>query len=122
MSCSSILYPSALTTGPILCGLTWLWLHQEPALLPRHTHTNTAQSTRAGLPARSLLCQRVWEETSRVTSHKQVDGCNALVTAVDITAAVGACVPVRGLGNTEGAAGVVSECNLFAVPCNFRLS
>lgn len=99
--------------------------HQEPALLPKHTHKHsTAERTCAVavLPGGRLLCQRMWEERSRVTSHKQVDGCSALVTAVDITTAIGACIPVSGLGDTERADGVVAECILFAIPCNFRLS
>lgn len=70
----------------------------------------------------AVLPVDMWEGRSRVTSHKQVDGCNALVTAVDITTTVGACIPVSGLGNTESADGVVTEGILFAIPCNFRLS
>lgn len=123
MTCSSILYPNGLTMGSILCGLTCLWLHQEPALLPKNTHKHsTAGRTCQWLPGRRLFCQGMWEERSRVTSHKQVDGCNALVTAVDITTAIGACIPVSGLGNTESADGVVTEYIFFGIPCNFRLS
>lgn len=98
-----MLYPSALR-------LPWLWLYQE------HTHKDL------WLPGGMLFSQGRWEGRSRVTSHKQVDGCNALVTAVDISAAVGACIPVSGRGNTECAGGVVTECAVLALPCNFRLS
>ena len=76
----------------------------------------------AVLPERRPFCQRMWEEGSMVTSHEQMHSCNALVTAVDISTIIGACIPVSGLGNTERAAGVVAECILSACPFNFGLS
>lgn len=90
-----------------------------------HTHTTTAierTCVMAALPERRPFCQCMWEERSTVTSHEQMHCCNALVTAVDISTIIGACIPVSGLGNTERAAGVVAECILSAFPSNFRLS
>lgn len=74
------------------------------------------------LPERRLFCQHTWEEESTVTSHKQMHSCNALITAVDISTLIGACIPVSSLGNTERAAGVVAKCILSAFPFNFGLS
>lgn len=96
--------------------------HQEPVLLPQ-IHTEPQMTcVMAALPERQLLCQHRWEEGNVFTSHKQMHGCNALVTAVEISTLIGARIPVSGLGNTERAAGVVAERILLAFPFNFGLS
>lgn len=76
----------------------------------------------AVLPERGPFCQHTWEEGSTVTSHKQMHGRDALVTAVDVNTLIGACVHVRGLWDTEYAAGVAAGCMFWGFPFNLRLS
>lgn len=72
----------------------------------------------AVLPERGPFCQHMWEEGSTVTSHEQMHGCNVLVAAVEVSTLIGACIHVRGLRNTERAAGVVGGRMLLGVPFN----